>query len=101
MQCTASTSYSAVVIATPLELSNIRFEGIKLPFIPPRKYQSTISTFVRGRLRASYFNQQTAPKGDDALNSELRHNVLMHGHLRTVFVLEGLSLLIVLLATPA
>lgn len=53
-----------MVIATPLELSNVRFEGIELPHIPPRKYQSTISTFVRGRLSASYFRQQTAPKGD-------------------------------------
>lgn len=67
LQCASSISYTAVVVATPLELSNIGFEGIKLPYIPPRKYQSTISTFVRGRLKASYFGQRTAPEGDGAV----------------------------------
>lgn len=62
LQCKGAT-YSAVVIATPLELTNIEFEGLDLPHLPARKYQSTISTFVRGHLKGSYFGQQKAPQG--------------------------------------
>ncbi|KAL0040815.1 hypothetical protein WJX79_006365 [Trebouxia sp. C0005] len=39
--------FAAVVIATPLEFSSIEFEGVELPHIPARKFQSTVSTFVR------------------------------------------------------
>ena len=55
--------FSAVVIATPLEFSNIRFSGLELPHIPPRKFQSTISTFVRGVLNGTYFGVKQPPKG--------------------------------------
>lgn len=55
--------FAAVVIATPLELSGIEFEGLQLPHIPPRKFQSTISTFVRGCLNATYFGVKQPPRG--------------------------------------
>ena len=54
---------AAVVIAAPLELSSMQFEGVQLPHIPPRKFQSTISTFVRGRLNGTYFGVDHPPKG--------------------------------------
>ena len=55
--------FAAVVIATPLELTNIQFKGIDLPHLPPRKFQSTISTFVTGSLNGSYFGLNQAPEG--------------------------------------
>lgn len=57
--------FAAVVIAAPLEFSSIGFEGLQLPHIPPRKFQSTISTFVRGRLNATYFGVKQPPRGID------------------------------------
>jgi len=58
-----SGPFAAVVIATPLEFSSIHFEGVELPHIPPRKFQSTISTFVKGSLNGSYFGLKAPPKG--------------------------------------
>lgn len=55
--------FAAVVIATPLELTNIQFKGVDLPHLPPRKFQSTISTFVTGSLNGSYFGLNQAPEG--------------------------------------
>ncbi|DBB04108.1 hypothetical protein WJX77_009419 [Trebouxia sp. C0004] len=55
--------FAAVVIATPLEFSSIEFEGVELPHIPARKFQSTVSTFVRGHLNGSYFGLKARPKG--------------------------------------
>lgn len=55
--------FAAVVIATPLEFSNIDFESVEMPHIPARKFQSTVSTFVRGALNGSYFGLNQAPKG--------------------------------------
>ncbi|KAL3154565.1 hypothetical protein ABBQ32_014022 [Trebouxia sp. C0010 RCD-2024] len=55
--------FTAVVIATPLELSSMQFDGVQLPLIPPRKFQSTVSTFVRGRLNGTYFGVNHPPKG--------------------------------------
>ena len=59
--------FAAVVIATPLEFSSIEFEGVELPHIPARKFQSTVSTFVRGHLNGSYFGVKARPKGEPLL----------------------------------
>ncbi len=59
--------FAAVVIATPLEFSSIEFEGVELPHIPARKFQSTVSTFVRGHLNGSYFGLKARPKGESLL----------------------------------
>ena len=55
--------YAAVVIATPLEQTELTFEGLALPPIPRRVYQDTVTTIVRGRLRASFFNMTDLPEG--------------------------------------
>ena len=59
--------YDAVVVAAPLEQANITFKGIQLPHMPPRKYQSTISTFIRGKLDPKYFHRTQVPPGTDLL----------------------------------
>lgn len=56
--------YRAVVIATPLEQARIDFVGMLLPKIPERVYQDTVTTIVRARLRASYFNVTEVPQGE-------------------------------------
>ena len=61
-----SGPYAAVVIAAPLEFSDIRFQGVQLPRIPPRKFQSTISTFVRGCLNGTYFGVKQPPQGNSS-----------------------------------
>lgn len=66
--------FAAVVIATPLEFSSIEFEGVELPHIPARKFQSTVSTFVRGHLNGSYFGLEARPK----VESLLKCSACMH-----------------------
>ncbi|KAL4428033.1 hypothetical protein ABPG75_002122 [Micractinium tetrahymenae] len=48
-------TFDAVIIATPLESSGLALAGFEPPHIPARKYRQTVSTFVRGVVRASYF----------------------------------------------
>lgn len=68
--------FAAVVIATPLEFSSIAFEGVELPHIPAHKFQSTVSTFVRGHLNGSYFGLKARPKGEFLLKySACMHNL--------------------------
>ena len=64
--------FAAVVIATPLELSSIEFEGVELAHMPARKFQSTVTTFVRGHLNGSYFGLKARPKGESLLKHEHR-----------------------------
>ncbi|KAK9823597.1 hypothetical protein WJX72_004119 [[Myrmecia] bisecta] len=59
----ALDTFDAIILATPLELSNLSIEGIALPHLPPRKYQSTITTFVRGVLDPAYFGEAHPIKG--------------------------------------
>ncbi|GAB4820077.1 hypothetical protein N2152v2_007123 [Parachlorella kessleri] len=47
--------FDAVILAAPLELSGIAVSGVELPRIPPRKYQTTVTTIVEGELRPAYF----------------------------------------------
>ena len=55
--------FDAVVIATPLEQANLSFQGHTLPQLPARKYQRTVTTFVRGVLRPSAFGESETPQG--------------------------------------
>ena len=55
--------YAAVILAAPLEQSNLSKAGFEMPFIPKRHYQTTVTTLVRGSLRASYFELAKAPDG--------------------------------------
>lgn len=48
-------TFDAVIVATPLESSGIVLAGFEPPHIPARKYRQTVTTFVRGSVRASYF----------------------------------------------
>ena len=55
--------FDAVVIATPLEQADLSFLGHTLPQLPARKYQRTVTTFVRGALRPSAFGESKTPQG--------------------------------------
>jgi Prenylcysteine lyase len=55
--------YAAVVIATPLEGARIRFKGFGVRPQPAREYQRVTTTYVAGRLRASYFGVARMPTG--------------------------------------
>ena len=55
--------YAAVVLAAPLEQSQLQFSGFEPPSIPTRKYQTTVTTIVRGSLAPSFFNVATVPPG--------------------------------------
>jgi Prenylcysteine lyase len=55
--------YAAVIIATPLEGTHIRFKGVKVPPPPAREYQRVTTTYVVGELRAAYFGVQRLPTG--------------------------------------
>lgn len=47
--------YDVVVVAVPLQLSNISFEGITLPRIPRREYKQVVVTIIRGVPRPTFF----------------------------------------------
>ena len=55
--------YDAVIIAAPLEQSEIEFDGIDVARRPKRTYQETVTTYVTGTLRPSYFGVSTLPTG--------------------------------------
>ena len=55
--------FDAVVIATPLEQANLSFQGHTLPQLPARRYQRTVTTYVRGTLRPSAFGESEMPQG--------------------------------------
>ena len=55
--------FDAVVVATPLEQANLSFQGYALPQLPARKYQRTVTTYVRGVLRPSAFGESSTPQG--------------------------------------
>jgi len=48
-----------VIIATPLELTDISFNipSQPSPNIPKRKFRTTHATFIKGKLRAKYFKK--------------------------------------------
>jgi hypothetical protein len=48
----------AVFVAAPLEASGLRLCGLAPP---PRAYQRTVATFVRGTLDGAYFKQKSVP----------------------------------------
>ena len=50
-------AFDAVILAVPLELAGVEFEGLRLPASATvrRRYQVTHTTFVAGRLRAAAF----------------------------------------------
>ena len=55
--------YDAVVIATPLEGSDISVHAPNIPPLPPREYQSTITTILKGKLDLGYFGSSPKPAG--------------------------------------
>ena len=55
--------YDAVIIAAPLEHSNIRFEQLDIAHRPKRSYQETVTTYVTGVLQPGYFGVATLPTG--------------------------------------
>ena len=61
--CVQGRRYAAVLVATPLELTNLEFTGLKVPHMPVRKYQTTVTTFVQGRLKPDYFGVEALPRG--------------------------------------
>ena len=56
--------YDAVIIAAPLEQSEIEFDGIDIARRPKRTYQETVTTYVTGTLRPGYFGVSTLPTGE-------------------------------------
>ncbi|KAK9917016.1 hypothetical protein WJX75_010018 [Coccomyxa subellipsoidea] len=65
-----SRRYSAVLVATPLELTDIAFSGFMVPHMPVRQYQTTVTTLVKGRLRPAYFGIEALPKGEYVMVTE-------------------------------
>ena len=55
--------YAAVILASPLEQSSLNIKGIAWPVVPAREYQTTVTTIVRGKLMASFFNVTVLPEG--------------------------------------
>ena len=72
MQESHSSKYDAVLVAVPLELTNITISGADHTGLPRRVYQRTVATLVRGRLRPSYFGVQQVPKGVSMLQKASR-----------------------------
>ena len=58
-----ASNYDAVLVAVPLELTNITISGAERTGLPRRVYQRTVATLVRGRLRPAYFGVEEVPKG--------------------------------------
>ena len=56
--------YDAVIIAAPLEHSDITFEEIDIAHRPERSYQETVTTYVTGTLRPGYFGVTKLPTGE-------------------------------------
>ena len=52
-----------MLVAVPLELTNITISGVEHKALPLRKYQRTVTTLVSGQLRPSYFGVEQLPKG--------------------------------------
>ena len=72
MQESHSSEYYAVLVAVPLELTNITMSGADHTGLPRRVYQRTVATLVRGRLRPSYFGVEQVPKGVSKLQEASR-----------------------------
>lgn len=53
--------YDAVIIATPLEHSRLRFKGVHVHTPPERQYQRVTTTYVTGSLKASFFGVERLP----------------------------------------
>ena len=65
--------FDAIIIATPLELASIQFEGAVAEDLPysDRSYQVTHATFVAGDLNAEFFEaQSTSDLPDTILTTE-------------------------------
>lgn len=54
--------FDAVILATPLEASSLEFEGFVMPKCHPREFKTTVTTYVRGKLRPSYFGVKSLPR---------------------------------------
>ena len=52
-----------MLVAVPLELTNITISGVEHKVLPLKKYQRTVTTLVSGKLRPSYFGVAQLPKG--------------------------------------
>ena len=61
-----------MLVAVPLELTNITISGADHTHLPRRLYQRTVATLVRGRLRPSYFGVEQMPKGVSMLQEASR-----------------------------
>lgn len=51
-----STVFDKVIIATPLELADIEFEGFSVPDIESQSYQTVYKKIIRGIFNPDYFN---------------------------------------------
>jgi len=54
-QNSVTEPYDIVVVAVPMQLANISFEGIALPRIPRREYKQVVVTIIRGVPRPTFF----------------------------------------------
>lgn len=64
-----SGPYAAVVVAAPLEHSNLKFHGAAVQRPPDRSFQKVVTSFVAGTLRGSYFGTSRLP-ADQILTTE-------------------------------
>ncbi len=60
-----------MLVATPLELTDIAFTGFEVPHMPVRQFQTTVTTLVKGRLKPAYFGVETLPKGNAPSSTHL------------------------------
>ncbi len=51
-----STVFDKVIIATPLELADIEFEGVSVPRIEPQAYQTVYKKIMKGIFNPDYFS---------------------------------------------
>ena len=58
---TGAEMFDVVVIAAPLEGSDLDIQGVDLPHIPARKFQTTVTTLVKGHVRPAFFALPPGP----------------------------------------
>lgn len=52
-------NFDIVILAAPIELSNLNFEGVKIPYKESREYQVTHATVVTGTLQNEFFQENS------------------------------------------